>query len=47
MSDENTQNTSHALPQASDLEIKNLSQIRNDEDLQEKISEVQNEKKSS
>lgn len=46
MSDENP-NTSHTLPKTSDLEIKNLSNIRNDEDLQEKMTEVQNNKKSS
>lgn len=46
MTDETTQTTSHEIPEK-DLEIKNLSTIRSDEDLQDKIAEVQAEKKSS
>lgn len=47
MTTDNSQTASHSLPTGSDLEIKNLSNIRNDEDLQEKISEVQNKKTNS
>lgn len=47
MAEENSQTNSHALPQTADLEIKNLSNIRNDEDLQEKMNAVQNTKQSS
>ena len=47
MNDENSQKSAHALPETNPNETVNTSNIQNDEDLHEKISEVQNNSQSS